>query len=411
MSTQLPAPRFDAENLSSRSAASSDHARRVTRLTGACANILQLASQVREVPTIKTRRLRGPEIVIVDFALKSLQETLDTNLEISSPRDTRLLINACRRIADWAGYCRVPGTALGYVSAAMALQAPEFEIALQEAQKGKLSRALEIFKLAAHYGEAANEGAQAASAWTKIGRIQLILKKYKLAQEAHANALRIARAYRLEFKEAQALHNLAVVSFAQKNGTVGYAYARLAMQAYGRDYDALRILANDVAWYWMTSEGEYSKALGIFEAILPHAQQNLDRLDFLANIARAAAGSGNQEKFQDAWVKVHELGKIIPHEERLAGALLDLGEGACLLGRLSQAREVALRARAIAEKRGEIKYVTEADDLLERLQRPVAKKADDALPSPISAFRNHELATRFVLLLNAASAVVDSTHS
>jgi tetratricopeptide (TPR) repeat protein len=269
----------------------------------------------------------------------------------------------------------------------------------EAAKQGLRSNAVSLFQRAIEYATAAEKWEEVAKAWTQLGRLYDIGKDDTLAEEAHGRALQVARKYGLKRQEAHALHNLAAFAVDHREGLTAFMYARLAVDAYGQDYGGLSSLANDVAYYWMVSEGAFKTALEVFEACVSYAEKPIDKMDMLANVARAAAGCGLVDRYEDAARQVHELAPEIKHKERVAGAFLELAEGAYALGRHAVALETAEQAKAMAAERGERKYIAHADDVLRKIRNGDAFCATP--PSAIDQIRNRDLAERLVRLLKA----------
>lgn len=364
--------------------------------------VLDLAEQVNWRPGSRPadiQFLAGPNLSTCDFVLVSLREALP----VSKPKRASRIIKACQRLAGWANFSKEPGTALGYVQAAIELRkATTYRAARDAAQKGHREGAELLFKSAIKYAEATGDWEQTANAWTQLGRNRVMAQRPELAIEAHGRALHIARAHRLRLQEAQALHNLATVALDLRDGPTAFVYARLALQAYGQDYGSLSLLANDVAYHWMTSEAAFEPALEIFDATLRHASKAIDQMDIWANVARAAAGCGLEDRYDHASGQVEVRIPGIQYRERVSGALLEVAEGAHLLHRYDHARELARRALRLAEQRDERKYKAHANELLQRIEhrthRPFASQV-----SGVDRVRNHALADQFVSLLNARS--------
>jgi tetratricopeptide (TPR) repeat protein len=359
--------------------------------------VLELAGRVPESEETKirfTRKVLGPDVPAIDFVLVTLQQTIS----VAPPNKPGPLILACRRLADWADRCREPGTALGYVQAAIRIhqESPMYRAGRAAVQQGRRAQAIQLFELAVHYATEARDWEQAAKSYTQLGRAYVMAKDFASAEKAHASALRVARAHGLKRQGAQALHNLATVALDQQDGNTAFVYARLALQAYGRDYESLSLLANDVAYFWMVSEGAYKIALEMFEASLPYAAKEIDRFDILANIARAAAGCDNLLKFDDAVAGVEALAGMIPYQERVAGGLLELAEGFHILRRYEEAEGMVARARELAAERVESKYVSHADELRKKIRE---RRHESLAPrSRIEQIRNHGLAERLISL-------------
>jgi hypothetical protein len=79
--------------------------------------------------------------------------------------------------------------------------------------------------------------------------------------------------------------------------------------------------------------------------------------------------------------------------EHLAEAYVNIGEGALLLGLLSQAHEVASRALALARQRGEASTEAQAEALLWKVQTPAEPPPPLEPPDTVKALSRWLLKT------------------
>lgn len=187
-----------------------------------------------------------------------------------------------------------------------------------------------------------------------------------LAERNHVLSLREARLHFLTELEGDALHDLAGISFENRNVRAGLIFARDALDTFEDDDSRIPGLANDVAWNWMHLLRTYDRAFEIFNEVSAHLTNPKDRLYLLANLARAAAGMGSKVHFMRAWSEADELRHTIP-AEGTAAALLQLADGAMGLAQGDRARMAAEEAYRIAAERKEVAVQTRAENLLARL--------------------------------------------
>lgn len=279
------------------------------------------------------------------------------------------LSRACLEVADWAEADKALQTATVFVDTAVSLQ-PDHPLPAYRA--GRLARwKAEHHAAEKWYGEAISLGEQsgdwavAALAWAGMGNLYRQRGNLPAAAEAHLQSLWMARTNGLKDLEGDALHNLCVIAFEREDTEGGLAYAEKAVEVFGRRRSRIVGLANDLAWYWMTQEGAFKRALPIFQELLQDVKEPLDRLYVAANVARAAGGAGNGETFREAsaavWATLPELPDGLGH----APALVDVAHGAASLKDWEEARRAALEARDIAGARGEGKVRLEAEAILD----------------------------------------------
>jgi len=106
--------------------------------------------------------------------------------------------------------------------------------------------------------------------------------------------------------------------------------------------------------------------LRVFLAAVPKIQVPKERFIATANLGRAAAGAGRKDLFMDAWGEVaHYNG---PPNEFVAEALVNISEGALLLGLHAKALEAGTRALHLAAARRERTTQEQAESVLARIR-------------------------------------------
>jgi tetratricopeptide (TPR) repeat protein len=330
------------------------------------------------------------------------------------PAEIPALIQACLRLARWAEATDVD-TAEGCVKTAMRLDPgdnePVFELALLARSRGDVATAEEWFRESIRLAEQRGAWKAMALAWLALGRLyRQNGSREDEAVSAYVRALRTAREYGVSEAEAYALHNLCVMALIRKDLEAGLSYARKALDAYGRDPQGIRILAQDLAWYWMDTEGAYERALPIFRAVLPSTGGDERRqLQVTANLARAAAGAHEQDEYGSARRSVWQQLQRNPQNEQAAPALLELARGAFSIGQSREATEAAREALRHARARNEVQTASEIEALLEQ----IAAGANDAFERQATSSAAvvagaEQLAMRLLLLLRTDAFVTSS---
>jgi tetratricopeptide (TPR) repeat protein len=218
-----------------------------------------------------------------------------------------------------------------------------------------------------------------------LGKLAWGRGAYPVARKAHLRALRAAERHRVGYLRAMVLHELFVVEVDCGNAVLAERYAEDAAEAYGRGHAMLRVLAFDVAGFWM-NQGRYAEALPVFLQILPTLDPEVQVLGW-GDVARAAGGTGDAELFDRAHRCVAAAAPQLP---RRVDALRETAHGALHLGRLDLAEELAGEVVRLARGRGDHKSVFVAEALLGEVQarrRGVPAPAEAApreVPSALS---------------------------
>jgi hypothetical protein len=106
----------------------------------------------------------------------------------------------------------------------------------------------------------------------------------------------------------------------------------------------------------------------VAEALLPHFTCPAERLQALGDVARAAGGAGDGEKFDSTY---QEMERLCANPESIpahARAFLDAAYGAANLLRSDLTHKIAGRALAAAKHRREGKVILDAEALLGTLE-------------------------------------------
>jgi tetratricopeptide (TPR) repeat protein len=269
--------------------------------------------------------------------------------------DAARLVYAVRTIARWAERTGAPATRLAFTQAAALALPQEAAMALET---GRLARDL------AHHAQSETWFRRAIKlargrdwesyAWGFIGLGVLYMRagNYPAAGVVVTRALRVARKRRLTPIEGSAHHHLFVFCVDAGRMEDAYVHARAALSRYGDGHPRLSALAHDLGCFW-AEQGRFSRALSIFEAVLPWFKDPVIRLMALANYTRAAAGVGDRCRYASARAEAVGLLGVPVCGEVAAESLLLIAQGDTCLGEWTRAEEAARQALEIAARRGE----------------------------------------------------------
>jgi tetratricopeptide (TPR) repeat protein len=209
----------------------------------------------------------------------------------------------------------------------------------------------------------------------------------RLAERLHMRALRSARRVRAEAREAAALQDLCLLL--ADRGKLGRAEAAAleAATIYGSDHPMLPVLMHDLAYAWMV-HGRFDAAYPLMEAVLPHLSRPDQRVRVIGNLARAAGGRGDRDRFERAWRELAETVSVREHEsawaDPLSDALREAAQGALTLGDHGRTQWALDHAEPLARQAGRG---------LDRMQldaiRSAAASRTTAAPDSVTADASH----------------------
>lgn len=182
-------------------------------------------------------------------------------------------------------------------------------------------------------------------------------------------AVRYATHHERREQRALALHDWFVLHVEYGNDQRADQLAAEAEAAYPPSLPSHR-LAHDTGWFYLRS-GDYTNALPLLRDALLKFDCARDRLLAWGNVARAAAGSGLADEYEEACSAVGELIDGADDEGKTAVplCLLSLAYGAASLGMVPRAEGEAKRALAAATAGRLHKHAFEAEALLHALAR------------------------------------------
>jgi tetratricopeptide (TPR) repeat protein len=270
-------------------------------------------------------------------------------------------------------------------------------------RRAEYARAESWFRRALALAQRNQDRVAHALTFVGLGNLYLQRGNFPAARRAFASALKVARRHRLREIQAMACHDLFVIADQSNQPTEAEAFAADALRAYGVGHPKLPYLAHDVASSWM-NQGEFSRALPVFRAVLPHMRRYGGPVITLGSIARAAGAVGDLETFNEAWSETWERAEQEPEREGTAQALLDLARGAASLGEWERADVALARAQAIALMRREAQVQISAEAVRESVRNGhLAQTAPERSVPPAEVL--DPLASEFISSLEAASAV------
>jgi tetratricopeptide (TPR) repeat protein len=309
---------------------------------------------------------------------------------------------ACREIAQWADDQGAIATAYAFAHAA-ALCCPGNARLSYEA--GRIARRRADYGVAhAWLSRAALLGRQGrdwdtyARSFSGLGNSFIQRGDYPRARKYHLRCLRIASSHQLRELEADSCHDLCVIAIEAGQSSEATSYARKAYDLYGAAHPRLPMLAHDVAYSWMT-EGYFSRALEVFTAMLPFCDPT-ERRVVLSDICRAAAGTGDVSRYEDAWADTWDLIESRPDQHRVAEALLDLARGAGTIGHWDRGRRAATASLGLATERREAKVQFAAEATLEWIDREQSASRVSVVVEVAESQEVEELAADLVESLN-----------
>jgi len=337
-------------------------------------------------PGAHEQRLRQIEAAGLDAAIDApLRALAAISRDPGAAREEDIL-TACREIADWAQGQMKLGTAIAMAQAG-ALAAPTnaaagFRVGQLAKLKAEHARAESWFRRVIGLGRQAKDWASYAEAFLGLGNLYLDRGNAPAARRFHIRGLRAARRHGLRDIQARALHDLFVIAVNAAPPTEALEYARAAFKAYGPTHPKLPVLAHDLAYFWM-QRGRFEQALVVFQGLLPHMAQPWERMQNVADIARAAGAAGNRAAFDEAWQELWTSAGDWYTRPTASQALLDMARGAASLKEWALAERAATTSRDVALRREEAKVSIEAETLLDSVSRK--RNLETAQPAPVGA--------------------------
>jgi hypothetical protein len=185
-----------------------------------------------------------------------------------------------------------------------------------------------------------------------------------------------------------AAHALFIIAAESNRTKEATAFALQAFKRYGTTHPRVVPLAYDVATFWL-NQGQFSRALPVIEAVMPHVVAPEDRAIGWATAARAAAALGNEPTY----VSYRNLTyRELPHcksRVRYNEALLALARAGASIGD-NHAYSSALDVAEWASRNGLAQLVLEA----EAVRDSTESEPKASCVAPVESFPTRQSATR-----------------
>jgi tetratricopeptide (TPR) repeat protein len=297
-------------------------------------------------------------------------EMMDAPEEASRAR----VAHACRAVARWAEG-EAPATRLAFSQAAALARPGDPRLALATARLARdaadHARAETWFRRAVKLARG-KDWESYGWAFVGLGVLYHRSGNYPAARAVVGRALRTARRRRMRGLAGAAHHELFVFALDAHRVDEAYAHAGSAVQAYGPAHPRLPALAHDVGCFW-SQQGYFARALPVFEQVLPCFSDPTAQALVVANAARAAAGAGDRERYEEnraATLALLDRGSACAPVA--AESLLLLARADNTMAEWARAEETASRAARVAAARNESHTRMLAEGQLDSARRRLA---------------------------------------
>ena len=313
-------------------------------------------------PELVNRR-QAEILAILPDERHELRAPLEELLSIlSSPAkaDPERIGLACTRIASWTEGEGHANTALEFLqAAAVSCPAnPRFALSVMRTSRdlAHYPRAEAWFHRVVGLARQCRDWDTYIRAYIAHGTMMLRKGALPAARRSFLKAYRRATRQGLKEVRTMALHDLFVVEYHLGNEEEGDQYAAQAVDLYGPDHERFPRIAHDIAFVWLM-KGAYQNAMEVLSGVLPRLPDSA-QATVNGTLARAAAGAGNAEMFENARRRL----QTSPDNVGLAEAWVEVARGALILGRLEEAREAAMKAESLARRRleGQVRFMAES---------------------------------------------------
>lgn len=302
------------------------------------------------------------------------------------------LADRCQRVAEWAQAQGALRTQLAFTAAAALLRPEDARLALQT---GRMMRDVGDSVPAEGWLRRAIALARACGDWETYawGYVYLAWIYWRAGNVPAAMALSrraLRKSRRHHFRTLQGFaHHSSFVFISDHDPREAYVHALGALESFGAFHPRLPLLAQDVATYWADA-GQYQRALPVVEAVLPRIESLQERGLVTAGLARAAAGSGRRDLYEQARTEtLHTLAEA-PSEARRAEALVILARADALTGEWARAQAAAQHAVEVARRRAETFIATAAEAELIAARNQQRSETASPAPEPPAAARQAE---------------------
>jgi tetratricopeptide (TPR) repeat protein len=279
----------------------------------------------------------------------------------------------CIQVSRWAEERGAFAAAMGYAQAAAQVLPLDASPALAAGSLAlrwrRSARAETWLRRAVGLARRRRQWEPYAQAYVELGTLYTRRGQTALAQRFFVQGLRASRRHGLMAVRGTALHGLLVL--AMEAGALDDAerYARGAMRAYRRGHPRLPELVHDMAWLWVRRES-YARAIPMLEKLLPTRVEPVERALTLAIFARAAAGTGDMDLYQERWLDAWAVINRRPEEaERHARALLELARASAMVRDWHHVEKAVRLASSAVSPHGERAVAVQVEELVAMLRQ------------------------------------------
>lgn len=323
-------------------------------------------------------------------------------LAVCARKHRAAIATACDAISEWSEGQGKLGTAVEFaqvasvVNPACPMYAARTARVLKE--RAEWERAANWYDHAIFISRGVEDWHACSDAYCGLGGLYAERGRFPRARKLFHRALRAAIRHHNREQVANAYHYLFTLEAVAGNWARAEEMAMRALRRYPASSPKRPRLARDLAYRWIL-RGYFDRALPLAQEVLLHFSAPGLRALVWSDIARAAAGAGDDEAFERAWAQARVLldeGVNGPYNVTI---LLNLAHGAAFRGELARARLPASKALELARTRGEPQSVLEAEALLDSL------KAVFVPQHPPADRGNREIVERVLKLLKDDRAV------
>lgn len=307
-------------------------------------------------------------------------------LEVGSSFDARELAALTEEVASWAGRQGFIETAALYslLAAHLIPRDPVLNYAAGRAERAcaRYHRAEQWFQRAIALARRAGDTETYASAYLGWGLMEEQRGKSAEAIRLYTRALRAAERGGARALAAAAHHNMIPLAAQTSSFDEGNAHVIAAYRLYA-DASALTRLAADAACFWAWF-GHFELAARVYDAVVDRIDSVPDKIQVLANLARALAALRREPQYERVVAKINAFdaqGRHIPPR-----VWVDLAVAARGFGRTRLALDCTGRAIEEAQGRGEEATLAAANGVLAAIHADSPTETDKAAPDRLQRF-------------------------
>jgi tetratricopeptide (TPR) repeat protein len=293
------------------------------------------------------------------------------------------IASGCDAIAEWSEQRSKLGTAVEFAQVASAAHPDHPMHAARAArllkERAEWSRSVSWYDHAIHNARRVQDWYAYSDAYCGLASLHAERGNFPRARRLLQRALRAAQRHHVDEQVANAYHYLFTLECVAGNWERAELLVVKALAKYPNDSPKRARLARDLAYRWIL-RGYFDRALPLAQEVLRHFATPGLRALVWSDIARAAAGTGDEDVFERAWAQAKVLLDEGMSEPYGITILLNLAHGAAFRGEVARARLPAHAAAILARSRGEPQSVLEAEALLDSL--PSAGVALPEKPPP-----------------------------